>query len=182
MAVYVLVDCSGSMGGDRIAQASQAAAVITNALMEVNIPVACAGFSTKNKDVTHIQAKTYEQTQTYCLSMFADAENRDGFSIRLAASELLKRPEDQKILFVLSDGLPSHCHYDFYYGRPGAIDTAEAVREAQRQGITVIGLFFGAAVNFRTYQFMFPEAVFAIHAANLEPILARTIKTLLEKE
>ena len=64
--------------------------------------------------------------------------NKDGFSIRIAAKELLERPEKEKLLVVASDGTPSS--YTDYIG--GMADVRDAVADARNKGIKVIGIFF----------------------------------------
>lgn len=68
--------------------------------------------------------------------------NKDGYSIRVATEELTKRRESLKVLFILSDGLPS----DYNGGpRAGVEDVRNAVKEARRRGIIVIPIMFGDA-------------------------------------
>ncbi|MGM9922210.1 MAG: vWA domain-containing protein [Bhargavaea sp.] len=74
------------------------------------------------------------------LSLEAGDDNRDGFAVRWMTSRLLQRTEAHRFLLVFSDGEPSA----FGYGQNGIVDTAEAVREAEKQGITVIHLFLSS--------------------------------------
>ena len=62
--------------------------------------------------------------------------NKDGYSIRVATSELLKQVAKKKILIILSDGLPSA------YAGDGTNDVSTAVDEARRQGIEVVSIYF----------------------------------------
>ncbi|WP_342511707.1 hypothetical protein MKY34_14310 [Sporosarcina sp. FSL K6-1522] len=71
------------------------------------------------------------------LSFDANEDNRDGFAIRWMANRLAGRQEKHKFLLVFSDGEPSAFGYD----RNGILDTAEAVMETEKQGISVIHLF-----------------------------------------
>lgn len=73
------------------------------------------------------------------LSFDANEDNRDGFAIRWMAKRLSIRQEKHKFLLVFSDGEPSAFGYD----RNGILDTAEAVMETEKQGISVIHLFLG---------------------------------------
>lgn len=66
--------------------------------------------------------------------------NKDGYSIRVATEELMKRPEKDKILIVLSDGLPSA----YRTIDDGINDVREAVKEARKQGIIVVAIMFGS--------------------------------------
>lgn len=71
------------------------------------------------------------------LSFDANEDNRDGFAIRWMAEQLATRQEKHKFLLVFSDGEPSAFGYD----RNGILDTAEAVLETEKRGISVIHLF-----------------------------------------
>lgn len=94
-----------------------------------------------------IQPNIFEQIHTFSdrasdsglsiLSLDAHEDNRDGFALRWMANRLEKRHEKHKFLLLFSDGEPSAFGYD----RNGVIDTAEAVKEAEKKGIAVIHLF-----------------------------------------
>ncbi|MHA6260873.1 vWA domain-containing protein [Sporosarcina sp. CAU 1771] len=71
------------------------------------------------------------------LSFEANEDNRDGFAIRWMAERLAVRQEKHKFLLVFSDGEPSAFGYD----RNGILDTAEAVLETEKRGVTVLHLF-----------------------------------------
>src|SRR5690625_2662011 len=64
-------------------------------------------------------------------------DNRDGFSIRVITKDLMTRREKNKFLLVFSDGEPAATNYE----ENGIIDTHEAVVEARKRGIDVIGMF-----------------------------------------
>ena len=79
------------------------------------------------------------------------SNNRDGLAIKTAGYGLLQRPEEEKILIVLSDGKP----YDVIVNRPHAKnpepymgkyavnDTATEVRHLRNLGVSVLGVFAG---------------------------------------
>ena len=81
----------------------------------------------------------------------SSSNNRDGLALRAAADGLLARPEENKVLIVLSDGRPN----DLVANRPNAKnpavytgdyavkDTASEVRRLRSQGISVLGVFAG---------------------------------------
>jgi nitric oxide reductase activation protein len=74
------------------------------------------------------------------LSFDANEDNRDGFAIRWMADQLAVKQEKHKFLLVFSDGEPSAFGYD----RNGILDTAEAVLETEKKGISVIHLFLSS--------------------------------------
>ena len=57
--------------------------------------------------------------------------NEDDKDIRIATREILKRPEQKKIIVVLSDGAPSNTD-----------ETRLAIEEARKKGIQVSGIYF----------------------------------------
>ena len=81
----------------------------------------------------------------------SSSNNRDGLALRAAADGLLARPEENRVLIVLSDGRPN----DLVVNRPNAKnpavytgdyavkDTAAEVRRLRSQGISVLGVFAG---------------------------------------
>ena len=57
--------------------------------------------------------------------------NEDEYDIRIATKELLKRPEKNKILIVLSDGTPGDCEA-----------TKKAIADARQKGVKLAGIYF----------------------------------------
>ncbi len=63
---------------------------------------------------------------------------RMGTALRHAASELGERPQQHRLLLVLTDGKPNDL--DHYEGRYAVEDTRRAVLDARRQGLAVFGV------------------------------------------
>lgn len=63
---------------------------------------------------------------------------RMGAALRHVAEELVGRPNQHRLLLLLSDGKPND--FDHYEGRYGVEDTRRAIREARRQGLRVFGI------------------------------------------
>lgn len=146
VAIYLLIDNSGSMSsGSKSLAARRAAAVIERAFSKF---AACkiVLFASSMK-VEHWIVKEFTQTGKYNFSfnsldtVSSTGGNRDGSSIRIAYSELQKRPEKKKFLIVLSDGLPSA----YVSEREGKEDVRQAVAEARAAGMEVISIPFGSA-------------------------------------
>src|SRR5699024_9352590 len=72
-----------------------------------------------------------------------EEDNRDGFSIRVVTKELEARSEKNKFLLVFSDGEPAAMNYE----ENGIVDTHQAVSEARKKGIDVIGMFLANDVD-----------------------------------
>ena len=66
--------------------------------------------------------------------------NRDGAALRYVAEQLAHRPEDIKLLMLISDGQPAD---DGYYGAAAEEDLRGIKHEYQRKGV----LFVAAAIG-----------------------------------
>lgn len=141
---YILQDNSGSMSGRKYKICCQALAVIEEAFRGV-MPLKIVGFRCSCSDVIHRVVKEFDESDVpnyswnYLREHNTHNGNMDGASIRIAARELLQRPEEDRILLVACDGYP--CEYGTC--DDGIADTRQAVVEAQKAGIRVIGLFIG---------------------------------------
>lgn len=150
-AFYLLIDRSGSMGtglgngSSKLFTALMTAAMIEEALKDIAYTKIVA-FDGGPDIVEHCVIKDFEQKEfgSRCYDAITQISagngNKDGYSIRVASMELIKRCEKRRILVVLSDGLPSA-----YRGEAEAIeDVRSAVHEAKRRGIIVIPVIYAA--------------------------------------
>lgn len=194
IAVYLLIDCSASMGcyaegpwtecKCRMDYAAYAAILLHLMCRELNIPHAATGFTTcpgcyPKEDVLHFRVRKFSDPNGAFEGMFAPefryamSNNVDGFSIRAAAKELSVRPEENKILFVISDGYPDAREY---HGTKAFKDTAVAVREAERMGIRVVGVYIGDDRS--SVRALYPNLI-SLSAGDLPVVLARTLKRVI---
>lgn len=115
-AVTVLVDVSGSMSGEKLACASQAACLLTNALAKaLRVPTEVIAFSF-GRGVQVGIVKAFEHPiasdadiaggiwTTYRMS---HGGNDDANALMFAYKRLLQRKEQKRMLIVLSDGSPA---------------------------------------------------------------------------
>ena len=118
VAVTVLVDFSGSMGGERIEHATKAALLLNQAITRIGVPVAVTGFSdalvrSKPRPLSlRIQQHGERLSDDELLRRFGMAatrmqNNSDGEAVLDALSVLLKQQSKRKVLVVLSDGYPA---------------------------------------------------------------------------
>lgn len=166
VAIELVVDCSGSMGGSKIHTACQAAYALSSVLERLNIKNEVIGFTTK--DIGGAQKEMYEQ-QSKTGIRFSRAEgiympilkgyderltsnvkerfgwlphtnilrsNVDGESVENAARRLMARREESKILIVLSDGYPAAA------GSRGDLEKhlKDVVRNVSATGVKVVGI------------------------------------------
>lgn len=182
LTVKLLVDCSGSMSREsRIERARDAAVALHEMCNALKIKHAVTGFTSLNPSdnivVTHFKAVEWDERDGSKIpSLRAISENRDGYSVRVATKELLKRHEPNKLLIVLSDGMPLDINYSSHNG---ISDTAKAVREAERLGVNVIGIYFGEEGDLSNARYMYNNLVYAPETNNLPFILGRVMKKVL---
>ena len=153
MAVSVLVDHSGSMNGTRIETAMKASLLLHSFCTGLNIPVAVAGHNAVNggggvnymiyADFEQISGKDRYRASKMAASitrMKANHCNRDGLALKIAEELLSRRPEQVKLLMIVSDGRPNH---DGYGGEEAAKDIQGILRKAKQEGIEVIACAIG---------------------------------------
>ena len=151
--VDLLIDASGSQRV-RQNQVVLQAYIIMEALTQMGIPLRVMSYCTFwNHTILH-RFREYDDgiaVNDKIFEFVTSSNNRDGLAIRAAAHGLLERPEEQKIMIILSDGRP----YDVAVNRPnvrnpkpymgdyGARDTGLEVRRLRNLGVSVLGVFVG---------------------------------------
>jgi cobalamin biosynthesis protein CobT len=159
-AISILVDCSGSMGGEKITLAKQVAIVLGECFEGTGVKYEIVGFTNfiapleygVVRDVER-SGKTYHRIEPLQLMMFKEfndrlrdaqpfinaidkvwkGNNSDRDAIQFAASRLSKRPESRKILFTLSDGSPDNYCSDRVNRRDLIRGAKEAVDAASKE-------------------------------------------------
>lgn len=143
----LLVDGSASMI-DKLDETKKAVLLFHDVLRELRVNHEISSYYEEAfKASAEVQPNIFELMHTFSdlnhdnamsiLSFDANEDNRDGFAIRWMSNRLAARQEKHKFLLVFSDGEPSAFGYD----RNGILDTAEAVMETEKKGISVIHLF-----------------------------------------
>ena len=145
MAVGLLLDESGSMSsGDRCTYARASAIILYDFCRALNIPIMVYGHSTGGGDVelfSYAEFESIDQNDKYrMMDISARSSNRDGAALRFVAEQLSKRPEEIKILILVSDGQPAA---PGYYGSAAEEDLRGIKLEYRRKGI----LFIAAAIG-----------------------------------
>lgn len=185
LTIYLLIDCSGSMSFyGRISAARKSAILLYETCTALKIPVNITGFTSEIEslcDVTHYRVINFDDNanKKYAIvSLNGRSQNRDGYSIRVATRELLLRNEEQKVLIVLSDGDPL-ASYKGYEGYKAVKDTAIAVREAKKQGIGVIGMYFGDKKYLDIAQTIYNNLIYVEKIETLPRQVARVLKRVI---
>ena len=119
-AITVLVDMSGSMGGDKVLNALASTLLVNEVCSTLNIPLeilgftdASAGFSEPKplmfvyKGFNDLRVNDDSLKEYFALSSGFMVGNPDGENILWAYDRLNKRKEKKKLLIVMSDGCPA---------------------------------------------------------------------------
>lgn len=144
VAVYLLIDNSGSMEGAEKSYLARIAAVMVEEAFGELASCKIVLFAADGR-VVHWIVKPFDKKSKYnacynsLYSVVPCGGNRDGYSIRIAAEELKKRKEKKKVLIVLSDGLPS----DYNSASAGMADVRAAVDAARKDRVEVFSIMYG---------------------------------------
>lgn len=115
-AIFVLVDWSGSMLGNKMKYAADAAQRLVWCFDRVlNVPVALAAFTDRMSFCDIGYVKPYntrglpaaEIAERFAKFYWYTSGNNDADAVNWAYHEILKRRESRKILIVMSDGAPA---------------------------------------------------------------------------
>lgn len=151
--VEVLIDASGSQR-DRTSLVSLQGYILSEALSSVGIPHSVFGFCSFWDYTVMRRFREFDEgreANERLFEFYASANNRDGLAVRTAGDRLLSRPEERKILIVLSDGRPNDIIVNRpnsknptpYFGDYAVKDTALEIRKLRNQGVAVLGVFAG---------------------------------------
>lgn len=145
MSVGLLLDESGSMCScDRCTYARASAIILYDFCKALHIPVVVYGHSTSGSNVelySYAEFESIDNDDKYrMMDIAARGSNRDGAALRFVAEQLVRRPEEVKILILVSDGQPAA---PGYYGSAAEEDLRGIKQEYRRKGI----LFIAAAIG-----------------------------------
>lgn len=156
LIVDILLDASGSQMGRQNLVAIQAY-IIAEALSMAKIPCRVSSFNNLFDYTIVKEYRDFNDGQAQNKRIFsysAEGSNRDGLAIALLGKLLADRPEEHKVLIVLSDGKPndervtgagslSSSGTMAYTGDAAIEDTAQKVRMLRTKGMAVLGVFTG---------------------------------------
>lgn len=145
IAVAILNDESGSMSScDRITYARATSIILYDFCKQLQIPICIYGHSTKGDNVELYCYAEYDSIDNKNIYRLMDISarngNRDGAALRFVAERLMKRPEELKLLFLISDGQPSAIGYS---GTEAEADLRQIKKEYKNKGIHL----FAAAIG-----------------------------------
>jgi len=149
LAVAYLLDESGSMrGANRSTYARATGIILYNFCDSLDIPIMIYGHSTgRCSSRETVDLHSYSEFESFdyddkyrLMDIGARGCNRDGAAIRFVAEQLSKRPEEIKLLILVSDGQPNG---DGYGGTAAEEDLRGIKQEYQRKGV----IFVAAAIG-----------------------------------
>lgn len=144
LCVGLLLDESGSMAwDDRATYARSTAIILYDFCQALGIPITVYGHSTSGGVDLYSYAEfdAIDRDDRYrMMDISARGSNRDGAALRFVAEQLVRRPEDIKLLMLVSDGQPADAGY---MGTAAEEDLRGIKHEYQRKGI----LFVAAAIG-----------------------------------
>lgn len=156
LAVGLLLDESGSMSScDRATYARASAVIMYDFCVSLDIPVMIYGHSTGHELGYYEHESKVDTVELYSYAEFdgfndddryrlmdisARSCNRDGAALRYVAERLSDRPENVKILIIVSDGQPAAKGYN---GTAAEEDLRGIRQEYMRKGI----IFVAAAIG-----------------------------------
>ena len=146
LAVALLIDESGSMrSAARLPMANQTAIILYDFCRSLNIPITIYGHTEDDYDTVQLYSyaeynSVDNQDRYRLMDMAPRSGNRDGAALRFVAEHLRKRPEELKLLILISDGQPAGTGY---YGTYAEADLRAIKKEYHQKGI----ILFAAAIG-----------------------------------
>lgn len=191
--VDILMDASGSQR-DRQSQVALQAYMISEALSNNAVPHRITSFCSF-WDYTVLQRfREYDAPRSENKRIFdytTSSNNRDGLAVRAVGDSLLQRPEEGKILIVLSDGKPNDIIVNRpnsrnpqpYYGEYAVRDTAYEVRKLRGLGVCVLGVFTGKEKELAAEKRIFgKDFAYIRNIENFSRVVGRYLRKLLEEQ
>ena len=191
--VDILMDASGSQR-DRQGQVALQAYIISESLSNNRVPHRIMSFCSF-WDYTILQRfREYDsprEENKRIAEFVTSSNNRDGLAIRAAGDSLLQRPEDGKILIVLSDGKPNDVIVNRpnsrnpkpYYGDYAVKDTAFEVRKLRSSGVCVLGVFTGEEKDLAAEKKIFgKDFAYIRNIESFSRVVGRYLRKILEDD
>ena len=143
MAISIIIDASGSMGNtEKKMSVVKTSLLVYEFCQKLHIPV-CVYSHNVNGCVCVYALADYASVDGNDKYRICDYDplgcNRDGMAIDFASARLSKRPEETKICFIVSDGLPS----DYCSREEGIKDIYDTLEKYEKKGVKYISCGIG---------------------------------------
>jgi len=194
--IYLLLDGSASQQ-HREAMVSTQAYILAAALVSAGLPTRVASFNNMLQVTVFTEYRDFDdpiQETEHIFEYQCEGSNRDGLAIKAAVYSLMKRKEDNKLLVVLSDGIPNDAQivskigskerrHGQYTGYHGVADTATEVRKARKAGVYVLGVFTGKEADLETEQRIYgKDFVYTKNPVHFAQIVSTYIKRIITSD
>ena len=149
VALCILIDESGSMGGERIQSAREMAVLMNEAFSKIpQVDLFIYGHSGDMRTSVSTELFVYREHGFYPKyslgSVEARSQNRDGTAIVEVAKRVRKQTSEKVLMFVLSDGTPCAGGYG---GSSAIKHTKNCVLKAEKMGFDVVQVCINACSN-----------------------------------
>ncbi len=145
LAIALLLDESGSMSwGDRATYARATAIILYDFCRSLGIPITVYGHSTGSRSVdlySYAEFESIDPDDKYrMMDISARNNNRDGAALRYVMEQLAKRPEDVRLLIIVSDGQPADSGYG---GSAAEADLRGVKKDCERKNVLLVAAAIG---------------------------------------
>lgn len=189
VAVGILVDQSGSMGGTKIDQARTICIILAEALRKVaGVRLYVYGHTANTRSGTDLTIyEHYTPTMGPNLSQLgnirAHTNNYDGYAIKEVAKRLMADPAKKKYLFVIADGLPAGSGYGGADAQKHVKSVCKFIRNRLKIGLYAfaVGIHGYEQKNFKD-QYDENHIVFVNNVMKCLPQIVRFLRNTLQKE
>jgi hypothetical protein len=194
VAVGILVDQSGSMGGQKIEAARTMCIVLAEALKRVPGVRLYVYGHTANEHYGTAEAVRYGMTiyehykpgvtdLTSLGGIEAHCNNYDGYAIKDVAKRLSEDPAKGKHLFVIADGLPAGCGYGGDTAERHVTSVCKFVRERLHVSLNAFAVGIGPPhQSVFKRQYGDNHVVFIDNVMRCLPQIVRFLRNTLQKE
>jgi len=184
IALCLLVDESGSMGGERVRNARDVAITLASALGGVGGITTSVYGHTAEEDVSGCTIREYftprNPNLSSCMGMQGRMENHDGFAIQHTANAFYRDygTYDRKIMFVISDGQPAGTFYGGSTARKHMKKVSDACRS--KLGVEVYGIGIDNAYENKYGNEMYGQDNFVVlgDVFSSLPVMSRFIRQI----
>ena len=163
-------------------QAAQKAAIILHEVLDnALIPHRIAEFRSYQCDAAEhnilVDFKAKANDKYNIMKLDGNGGNRDGLALRWALKDILKQPQNDKIIIVISDGQPSA--YDKYEN--AIADMKDVQKKAKSKKVSIIAIALEETYIYKELQEYYKTVLYCPNLEKLPETLAKIIAKELAK-
>lgn len=181
LVVSLLIDGSGSMFGEKELAAKKATIILHEILASAKINHRIAEFRTLHEDTAEhnilINYNHKENDKYNLIRIDSNGCNRDGLAIKWALNDILKQPQPNKIIIIISDGLPSA--YNSY--TEAEADLKSSIKKAKTKKVPVIAIALEDEMVYQELKKYYKNILYCKKLEKLPDMLAKIITEALIK-